>query len=865
MTDEAAPLVLDIGPSPMSVFRLAAVGEGSRRRLDLPLVGRTEELGLLHQTLSRVVREQMPSLVTVLGPAGVGKSRLVAEFLRQAANEARVLSGRCLSYGREITYWPVAEMVREAISVAGDDTQEIARSKIARVIGRGEDEEFITEQVLGILGLGGLSPVKDDVFWALRRLFETLSRERPLILVFDDIHWAEPTLLDLIEHVTVASRGTPLMLLCLARPDLLEQRVRWGGGRIDTATLNLGPLSEDHAEQLIANLLRGADLAAEILTLLLEVAEGHPLFLEEMLAMLIDEGMITLNGKRWEAAGDVSLVPIPPTISALLGARIDRLSVGARSLAECAAVVGKEFDLEDVRATAGADPDEADLRELGDRDLILSEGSAPRGRRRFRFRHVLIRDALYQAMPKSARAQAHAAFGSYLEGKSGDRVAEVEEIVGYHLEAAYLALTELGETDRSLAARAAHRLAAAGTRAFARDDMRPAARLLARSFALCEPMDPLGAEICWRLGVALFETGELDEAGKCFDRGIAQATRTGAVGARWRLMLESSGLRLWKDPEAQDTLEIEALAQEAIAALEALHDQIGMARAYRLKGDALARRGKLAEALEAYEVGRTLALGAGDRWEASQTTLGVVHGPLPVHACIEVAAEQVKDSRRKNAEALASLGLALAMDGRTGESDACLDEAVGRARELGVEWKLASISMYYAAAKLMGDEDRAAEEVLRPAVEALQRMGERSMMSTAVAMLAEALFRQGRSDEAMLATVASEAATAADDLASQMAWRGVRAKILALRGEHRQAEDLARTAVSFAEQTDLLNMAGDAHLDLATVLLAAGRDAEAEHALTDALTLYRKKENRVSAARAERMLEALVASPLERS
>jgi tetratricopeptide (TPR) repeat protein len=165
----------------------------------------------------------------------------------------------------------------------------------------------------------------------------------------------------------------------------------------------------------------------------------------------------------------------------------------------------------------------------------------------------------------------------------------------------------------------------------------------------------------------------------------------------------------------------------------------------------------------------------------------------------------------------------------------------------------------------MADEDRVAEQVLRPAVEALQRMGERSMMSTAVAMLAEALYRQGRSDEAMLATVASEAATAADDLASQMAWRGVRAKILALRGEHRRAEDLARTAVSFAEQTDLLNMAGDAHLDLATVLLAAGRDAEAERALTDALVLYRKKENRVSAARAERMLEALVASPLERS
>jgi tetratricopeptide (TPR) repeat protein len=238
---------------------------------------------------------------------------------------------------------------------------------------------------------------------------------------------------------------------------------------------------------------------------------------------------------------------------------------------------------------------------------------------------------------------------------------------------------------------------------------------------------------------------------------------------------------------------------------------------------------------------------------------------LPVDRCIQVAEEQVERSRRKNPEALASLGLALAMDGRSDESRACLDEAIRRARNLGVDWKLASISMYYAAAQLLADEDQAAEATLRPVVEALQGMGEQSMMSTAVAMLGEALYRRGRLDEAMLATVASEAATAGDDLASQMAWRGVRAKILAARGEHRQAETLARSAVSFADQTDLLSLAGDAYLDLATVLTRGGRSEEAERAVKAALDLYGQKGNRAAAARAERLLESLDASPLNRT
>jgi tetratricopeptide (TPR) repeat protein len=250
---------------------------------------------------------------------------------------------------------------------------------------------------------------------------------------------------------------------------------------------------------------------------------------------------------------------------------------------------------------------------------------------------------------------------------------------------------------------------------------------------------------------------------------------------------------------------------------------------------------------------------AGDAWEANRTPVGVVHGPMPVDRCIEVIEEQVAFSRRRNPEALASLGLALTMAGRVEEAKASFDEAVALARDLGADLKLASIAMYRGTAFLMMDEARAAEEALRPSVEALQRMGEQSLLSTAVAMLGEALYRQGRMDEAMLATVASEAATAADDLASQMAWRGVRAKVLSARGEHREAVALARSAVSFADQTDLATMAADAHIDLATVLFEAGNREEGEEALGTALDLYQMKGNTMSAARAERMHERATA------
>ena len=861
--EEAETLLLDTAGAPTLVYRLTdfgTTGEGPARRLSSPLVGRGEELMLLQQTFRRVVREPSSSLVTVFGPAGVGKSRLVSEFVQEVGEDARVLSGRCLSYGSDITYWPIAEMLRQAAAIVPTDAAADVRRKIASLIEAEEDATFIQGRIAAVLGLGEAAPDRDELFWSIRRVLQGFAERRPTVLVFEDIHWAEPAMLDLIAHIAGAAGGTPLMLLCTARPDLLERRSDWGGGRLDATNVALDVLTAAESAELIANLVRGAPLPGDVVARIVEVTAGHALYIEEYVATLFDEGVLTWSAERWECAlGPNEALPTPTSVQALLAARLDRLSTEARSLLERASVIGKGFGLREL-ATLQVEGDvDAALSELLRKDVVVEDTRAATRERRFLFRHLLIRDVAYQAMAKSARAEAHLAFADHTEAEAASRIAEVEEIVGYHLEAAHRYRTELGAPEADLAPlarRAAERLSSAGRRAFLRDDMGAAAGLLSRSRALCASDDPMVPELSWRLGVALVETGRLEEAQQVLDEGLRVAGSPETV-AGWRLRLERADLDFWRDPEVRSTTELEDLADAAIAACGELEDWATVARAYRLKGDALGRRGAQAAALMAYEEGQRLALRVGDEREANErANLGIVIGPLPVERCIEFTKRRLEGAERENPEDHSQLGLALAMAGSFEESRAAFDVALSRAHELGAEWKLASIAMYHAAALLIEDRAAEAEAALRPAVESLQRMGEKSQFSTAIALLAEALYRQGKLDEAMLATLASEGSTAPDDLASQMAWRGVRAKVLAARGDLREAESLGRSAVVFADRTDMLSFAADAHVDLAIVLATQGT-AEAIGELERALALYREKGNVVSAARAGSKLREL--------
>ena len=456
---------------PVSAYRLSAIepeAEGRARRLDSPMVGRDRERTLLGHAYERAAGERSCHLFTVLGAAGVGKSRLIAEFVGGLGESATVVRGRCLPYGEGITFWPVLEIVRR---LHGDDLGSIATS-----LAGDENAELIAERVAGAVGLSGPAGSSEETFWAVRKLLEAHARERPLVIVFDDVHWGEPTFLDLVEHIADLSRDAPIFLVCLARPDLLDARPGWSGGKFNATSVLLEPLGEEDSAELIANLLGRAELEPEVRTRVTEAAEGNPLFVEEMLGMLIDDGLLERQNGHWLASGDLASVAVPPTIQALLSARLDRLEPSERAVVERASIEGKVFHrgaVAELAPTEVRNDVGGHLQSLVRKELLRPDQSAFVGDDAFRFRHLLIRDAAYEAMPKELRSELHERFASWLERVAGDRVLEYEEILGFHLEQAYRYRLELSPPDdaaRDVGAKAAERLGSAGERALSRSD-----------------------------------------------------------------------------------------------------------------------------------------------------------------------------------------------------------------------------------------------------------------------------------------------------------------------------------------------------------------------------------------------------------
>ncbi len=472
------------------------------RRLDAPLVGRTRELAFLRDELAAAERERTCRLVTVYGAAGVGKSRLAAELLAEARDGAAVLTGRCLAYGDGITFLPLIELVRSA----GGEQAMIAAVEAE------PDGALIVERVSGAIGASSRPGSSEETFWAIRRLLEALARKRPLIVCIEDVHWAEPTFLDLLEYVAGWCRDAPVVVLCLARPELLDERPRWGG-----SSLALDPLTESESQQLLDELAVEWPLTADARAQITESAEGNPLFLEQMVAMLSDRGAAPRE--------------VPPTIQALLATRLDGLKPIERAVLERASVVGKEFWR---GAVAELSPEDEQARvspallSLVRKELVRPEQSTFLGDDGFRFRHALIRDAAYAAMPKSARADLHERFAAWLEVRRGE-----DELVGYHLEQASHYRAELGSADEALSERAGAMLAAAGRRAFARDDAPAAANLLLRACRLLANDDAARLELLRRASLALWWTGNVEDARRLLDEQIALASRLGNAAEEW--------------------------------------------------------------------------------------------------------------------------------------------------------------------------------------------------------------------------------------------------------------------------------------------------------------------------------------------
>jgi class 3 adenylate cyclase/tetratricopeptide (TPR) repeat protein len=863
------PLALKGKEGTVSALRLLQVMPGvagRARRMDSPMVGRERELALLRQAFDRAVSDRACQLFTILAPPGVGKSRLVEEFLRRIEGGA-VLRGRCLSYGEGITFFPVIETVKQAAGLADFDAPHVVEEKVCAVLEGDEHRKLVCGRVAELLGVAEAA-APEETFWAIRRFFEAVARERPLALVFDDVHWGEATFLDLIEHVAEWSRGVPILLLCLARPDLLDVRPGWGGGKLNTSTISLEPLSREESEALIANLLGTADVPREVGGRIAAAAEGTPLYVEEMLSMLIDDGLLTREDGRWIPTSDLSQAAVPPTIHALLAARVDRLSADERVVLGAASVVGNEFFLGAVRDLV---PEEdrgsvsSHVKSFVRKELVRSERSTLPGDDAFRFRHLLIRDAAYEAMPKELRAELHERFAGWLERVARERIEEQEEILGYHLERAYQYRVELGRADqaaRSVAQRAAGHMAAAGRRASERGDASAAANLLARAAELTSNDDSERPPLLLELGVALFDAGQITRAIEVLDETVISAAAPGDRSTEWRARVEQMWMRPTVETDRPWGKEQERVAEEAIAVFESLDDDLGLAKAWRVRADVHNLLGHIAEMVSALERSLAYARRAASSRELANAVFligaGLYFGPTPVEEAIDRQRELRQEFGHLPRIRLRGVELeaAEALSGRFDEARSGLEEMAAVAREYGDRWAMASIAWQRGDVERLAGNSAEAERRFRQAFEAYSAMGERARLSTLTGELALALADQGKYEEALRFAETSRELGGPDDAATQIPWREAQARARARLGELPEAETVAREALAIARPTDLWRL-GDLLVAFAEILLAQSRTAEARPQVEEAVGLYERKGAALPLERARRMLEQI--------
>jgi class 3 adenylate cyclase/tetratricopeptide (TPR) repeat protein len=848
--EPAGPLELRGKAEPQPAWRLVEVspeGPGITRRLDSPIVGRDDELALLRRAFDRAISEPACRLVTVIGTPGVGKTRISTEFIAWLEGRATVLRGRCLPYGDGITYWPVAEVLRDAAAIAQEDGPEQATAKITSLLGAHEESPTIAERLGSVLGLAKTMAPAQETFWAVRQLLEGLAERGPVAVVFDDIHWGESTFLDLVEYLAGWSAGAPILLLCLARPDLLDTRPAWGTGVPDATSIRLQPLTEEDSERLIDNLLGPAPLEEEVRARIRHVAEGNPLFVEEVLRMLVDDGLLRRDDGRWTAAGDLSSIAIPPTINALLSARLERLSQEERAVIQRASVVGKVFWWGAV-AELSPGPEQAGvgghLQALVRRELVRPDRSRFTGEDAFRFSHILIRDAAYAGTTKELRAELHEQFAGWLERRAADRPTEFEEVVGYHLEQAHRYRTELGldgETLPALAARAAERLASAGERALARVDIHAAITLLSRATSLKEVGDPRRVELLVDLTEALTEGGQVDRAKQAIGDAVTEAESLADDRLRALVLMGEWYVRATEGPSDVDRAEQDGLRASEVFGKHG--DQRGLARAWALVGAARWWTGRARAAEEALERARHHARAAGDpRIEAdSLLTLSAVlaQGPRPAEEAARRAEGilgEYAGNRTVQAYMFHALGHLRAWQGRFEEARRMARQYRDILRENGQEANWADSSECAADVELLaGDVD----EAVRLVIEGQRRYEEMGISDpTILPFLAYALWVAGRWEEAEDPAVR---AIAGGHPLWRMVAQSVLARVRARQGRGEEAEQMAREAIAVARGTDYLGFQGRTAMAMAEVLEILGREEEARPFREEAVRVFEQK------------------------
>jgi len=867
------PLELKGKAQRVPAYRLVTVHEteGIERSHDKPFVGRAREVEALERELQAARTERSCRLVTLLAQAGVGKSRLIEELGRRTGEQATMLRGRCLPYGRGITFWPLLEIIRQAARIADDDTPEEARAKLSNLAGPAAED--VVERVASAIGLGGPDFALDEVFWGTRKLFELIAARRPLVVVFEDIHWAELAFLDLIEHVATTSSVAPILLVCAARPDLLEHRVGW---RTNTLLIELEPLSDEESAQVAQQLLGNAPIPEDARARIVAAAEGNPLFVEQLLSMLIDDGLLRREEGGWVSSGDLSELTIPGTIQALLAARLDLLSPQARAVIEPASVIGLLFDqapLEELVPDAVRPEVEAHLVSMMAKQLVRSQPEP--GAQAYRFHHILVRDAAYQGILKRARASLHERFADWAErvNRERNRETEFEEILGYHLEQAQSYLSELGPLDDhgvALGRRASAYLASAGARAFARGDMAAAANLLRRAATLLPELDPDRLALLPDLGEALMETGEFEWAQVFLDEAVEGGKKIGDDRVRADALLTSLYVRHHSATDfAEWGRELDATTSELIPVLEGLSAHAELAMAWRMVAYVHAPHFRweaaAAAQLRALEHAR---LAADSRLEArmlSAYAQSLLAGPSPVAAAIaECEAMLARDLRHQQAEAIIMNALAslVGLDGDFDRARVLYRQARSMFDDIGASVLAAVTSFALARVEGLAGAPEAAEAGLRAEYERLERMGEVYFRRTVGALLAHALFDLGRVDEAEAVALEAQELAAEADVEVETLVYSLRAKVLAARGDRIEAVRLADAAVA-AVPFEAPLMRTDLLVDQARVLLTVDDFDRAHAVLDEAQRLAELKAMAVPLARIRSLRDGLSRKPAQ--
>jgi len=824
---------LELGPlGTIAAFRLLAVADAVRPLGAAPLVDREDELAWLRAAYTGVRDERRSRVVTLVGEAGVGKTRLAAELTAALGNEVTTLAGRCVSYGEGATYLPLAEIVRQAIPRR-------TKRKVAVLLAGDDDAELVARQLAQLTGEAEGAGTPGEVFWAVRRFLEALAAERPLIVVLEDVHWAEPTLLDLVEYLGDWVSEAPILVLCLTRPELIEARPGWGGQQSRV----LQGLSREEAGALVGVI--AGEIGEAPRRHVVEAADGNPLFVEQLLAHLGE-------------AGPEALRSVPPTIEALLAGRLDRLETDERAVLERAAVAGKDFRLEAVlhlsppHEVAGVHDCLADLRRRG----LLTTAGGPDGE--YRFHHALVRDVAYAGMTKAARADLHERYSAWLER----RTEAVDEIVGYHLEQAHRYYAELRPRDPKLpglAHRGGARLAAAGIRAFKRADSPASLNLLARAAPLLVDDKPLRAETLCELGVVQRSLGRLDEAAESFAAAIDAADAAASRGLGLRARIELAHLRILTDRDA-DLEELVQLAREAIPLFEELGDDRALSRAWRQVGYVRgAMQGRCAEWLEASE--RALEHYRRSGWSESgclsELAAALYYGPTPVSEGITRCRALLEETTDRNGRAhvLVYLGALHALAENVEEGFEVLGEGEAILRELGETYALANNSgRLHGEIHLRAGDPVRAERIFRKGCETFEQAHDEAALSSVASELAVALCDQGRYAEAQDWVALAEEHAPAGDIAAQVSWRAVGGRLRAVSGDFAGGQALVLDALALVERTDALTHHGEMLLEVGQVLRCGNRPTEAVQRIEQAQALFLQKENALSTRRARSLL-----------